>query len=217
VLIENGVDIDQFRRTTSVDSAKARMGWNPHQLVIGAVGRLSPEKAFDALIHAVAELVRRGVDVNLVIAGGGSQHGALERLIHDLGLENRVQLLGFQRELRPIFEALDLFVLSSLREGLPNAVLEAMALEVPVVATRIAGIPRLITDGENGLLVAPGDIPKLANCIDRALGSPKLRTRLAQSGRRTIEDRYSFARRMAKEAALYDQLLSADNRASTTL
>jgi glycosyltransferase involved in cell wall biosynthesis len=212
-LIENAIDDEQFLRSTSVESAKVRAGWNTQRLLIGAVGRLSSEKAFDILIRAVHDLVRRGLDVGLVIAGEGPDQAALESLIRDSGLEDRVQLLGFRNELRPVYEALDLFVLSSVREGLPNAVLEAMAFGVPVVATRIAGIPRLIADGENGLLVTAGDSAMLANGIERALANPALRERLAKAARRTIEDRYSFSRRMEKVTAVYDELFVSTNGA----
>ena len=159
------------------------------------------------LIRAVHELVQGGVDVGLIIAGDGSERQALQALVDALGLSDRVRLVGFQSDLRPLYEAMDLFVLSSVREGLPNVLLEAMSLEVPVVATRIAGIPRLVADGENGLLVPAGDPAALAQAIRARLGSPELRSRLAAAGRRTIEERYSFAVRMQKVAAVYDELV----------
>jgi glycosyltransferase involved in cell wall biosynthesis len=215
-LIENAIDDEQFRRSTSVESAKVRAGWNTQRLLIGAVGRLSSEKAFDILIQAVHDLVRRGLDVGLVIAGEGPDQAALKSLIRDSGLEDRVQLLGFRNDLRPVYEALDLFVLSSVREGLPNAVLEAMAFGVPVVATRVAGIPRLISDGENGLLVTAGDSAMLASGIERALANPALRDRLARSARQNIEDRYSFSKRMEKVTAVYDELFVSTNGAPSS-
>jgi glycosyltransferase involved in cell wall biosynthesis len=104
--------------------------------------------------------------------------------------------------------------MSSVREGLPNALLEAMALEVPVVATRIAGIPRLISDSEDGLLVEANNIAALTASMERALASSTLRKQLARSGRQTIEDRYSFGARMRKVAAIYDDLLGRANGAS---
>jgi glycosyltransferase involved in cell wall biosynthesis len=147
-----------------------------------------------------------------VIAGDGSERSKLERIVRDLNLGDRVRLAGFQSDLRPYFEAMDLFVLSSLREGLPNVVLEAMALETPVVSTRVAGVPRLIADGENGLLVDCGDRVALTNCIERALRDEELRHTLARAGRRTIVERFSFALRMQKVAAVYDELLANDDR-----
>jgi glycosyltransferase involved in cell wall biosynthesis len=106
-----------------------------------------------------------------------------------------------------LYQAFDLFALSSYREGLPNVLLEAMALEVPVVATRVAGIPRLIEDGVNGLLVEGGDSGSLAGAIARLLDDAALRARLGKTARQTIEARYSFQQRMVRIAGLYDRLL----------
>jgi glycosyltransferase involved in cell wall biosynthesis len=131
----------------------------------------------------------------------------LRALIAELGLHDRVRLLGFQTDARPIYEAIDLFVLSSLREGLPNVVLEAMAMETPVVATRIAGVPRLIQDGENGLLVEPGALDELTRAIARLLDDSDARLKLSAAGRKTVEQRYSFAVRMQKIQSIYDRLL----------
>src|SRR5262249_19681299 len=112
---------------------------------------------------------------------------------------------------RDLYEAMDLFALSSLREGLPNVLLEAMALETPVVATRIAGIPRLIRDGENGLLVEPGDEDSLTRGLTRLLGDPGLGARFSRAGRRTVETGYGFEVRMQKVRALYDGLLHTNS------
>ncbi len=123
-----------------------------------------------------------------------------------------MRLVGFRHDLRPFYQSLDLFVLSSLREGLPNVLLEAMALETPVVATRIAGVPRVIADGESGLLIPMGDLAALTSVIGRALANVDLRRRLAAAARQTVDDRYSFAARMQKVAAVYDELIAKHNR-----
>jgi glycosyltransferase involved in cell wall biosynthesis len=211
LLIENAIDADQYRRSIPVHAAKQPWNCPADRFLIGAAGRLSAEKAFDVLIRSVGELVRSGFDVGLFIAGDGPQRDSLQQLIDDLGLHDRVRLLGFQSDLIAFYQALDLFVLSSLREGLPNVMLEAMALEVPVVATPIAGIPRLISHEENGLLVPSCEVPSFVQCIERICADAGLRTRLATAGRSTIEERYSFAARMKKVAALYDELLAETN------
>jgi glycosyltransferase involved in cell wall biosynthesis len=118
-----------------------------------------------------------------------------------------VRLAGFQADPKPYYEAMDVFALSSLREGLPNVLLEAMALAVPCVATRIAGVPRVVEDGVSGKLVEPGDVEALTAALAALLGDAELRRRFASAGRRTVEDRYSFARRMERLAALYDGML----------
>jgi glycosyltransferase involved in cell wall biosynthesis len=209
LLVENGIDVREFCRQGNPGAARRREGIPDGCLVIGAVGRLSPEKGFDLLIRAVAQLRGQGFDLHLVIVGEGEERPRLESLVRELGLEQSVRLLGYRANLRPVYEAMDVFALSSLREGLPNVLLEAMALEVPVVATRIAGVPRLIADGTNGLLVGPGSVDELTAGIARLLPDAALRRRLAQAGRETIETRFSFASRMEKIRALYDALLGA--------
>jgi glycosyltransferase involved in cell wall biosynthesis len=116
-------------------------------------------------------------------------------------------LLGYVADTQSLYQAMDVYALSSLREGLPNVLLEAMAMEVPIVATRIAGVPRLITDGDNGLLVEPSDLDGLTRSLAHLLADTDLRRRFAHAGRLTVESRYSFAARMQKIAALYDSLL----------
>ena len=207
VLMENGVETDQYIRRVSVGEAKARLQRPAHRLLIGAVGRLSAEKGFDLLIHATDKLLRRGLDIELVIVGEGDQRPDLEALIAALGRADRIRLLGYQSDTRAIYEAMDVFALSSHREALPNVLLEAMALEVPVLATRVAGIPRLVRHDENGLLVEPGDVTAMTNALEKLLRDADLRTRLGRAGRATVERDYSFAARMHKVRAMYDELL----------
>jgi glycosyltransferase involved in cell wall biosynthesis len=213
VLIENGIDLDQYTRRMSVTEARARLGVPTDRSVVGAVGRLSEEKGFDILIRATAELLRRGRDLEVWIVGAGPQRPALERLIAELGLGDRVRLFGFRSDTIELYQAMDVFVLSSLREGLPNVLLEAMALEVPVVATRIAGVPVVVEDGVSGILVNPGECMELSDAVDRLLSYAPLRLQLAQEARQTIETRYSFATRMDRVRHLYDRLLGRGEEA----
>jgi glycosyltransferase involved in cell wall biosynthesis len=208
VLVQNAIDTAQFQRRRNVAIAKAQLGLDPNRKLIGAIGRLSPEKGFDVLIRAVGRLVRDGAAVDLQIIGDGDDQRRLESLIAALGLGDRVQLIGYRADTIPYYEAFDVFALSSYREGLPNVLLEAMALETPVVATAIAGIPKLITHEVGGLLVPPGDAAALATALSRVLADGALARRLAQAGRATIEQRFSFERRMQKVARVYDEVLN---------
>ncbi len=207
-VIENAIDTEQFARRQSVDEAKRGLGFNPQRLTIGAVGRLSEEKNFEGLIRAVDRLITAGLDLELIIAGDGDRRESLEALIEKLGRSDRIRLLGYRSDTIDLYQAMDLFVLSSLREGLPNVILEAMAMGVPVLSTRVAGVPRLITDRQNGLLVEPGDVDSLAECLKQLAEDASLRDRLATAGRRTVEESYSFANRMEKVRAVYERLLS---------
>jgi glycosyltransferase involved in cell wall biosynthesis len=207
LLVKNAIDTDEFRRTCTCLQAKKELGLNGDRFLIGAVGRLSPEKGFDTLFQALARVVAAGQDVGLLLVGEGEQRDELKALATSLGLGDRIHFAGFQAEPRRYFEAMDTYALSSIREGLPNVVLEAMALEVPLVATRIAGVPQVIEDGRNGLLVDPGAVEDLTGALLRLVRDAELRRRLAQAGRQTVEQEYSFRKRMETIAAVYDELL----------
>jgi glycosyltransferase involved in cell wall biosynthesis len=211
LLIENGIDTEEYRRRLPREQARQQLGVAPGRLVVGAVGRLSPEKGFDVLIRAADRLLRDGFDFELWIVGAGDQEPVLRRLAGELGRNDRIRLLGYRADTLELYQAMDVFALSSLREGLPNVLLEAMALEVPVVASRIAGVPGLVSDGADGLLVPPGSVEDLARSLGRLLADADLRRRLGRAGRDTIAARYSFAARMRKVQAVYDVLL-ADTR-----
>ncbi len=214
VLIENAIDTGQYSRTLTVAEARQRLGFAPHRFIVGAIGRLSTEKGFDLLIRAADALMGSGVDLELVIVGEGDQQSPLERLVHSLNRGDRIRLLGYRADTIELYQAMDVFVLSSLREGLPNVLLEAMAIETPVVATRIAGVPRLVQHDRNGLLVEPDSIEQLSAAIERLARDADLRARLGRAGRATIERDYSFASRMAKIRTIYDDLLG--QRAGST-
>jgi glycosyltransferase involved in cell wall biosynthesis len=207
-LIENAIDTDEFRRQRDPFEARNELGLPRDTFLIGGVGRLSPEKGFDVLLRSMAMLRQQGINAALLLVGEGEERQVLEELAVSLGIREHLHLAGFQGDTRPFYEAMDVFALSSFREGLPNVVLEAMAMETPVVATRIAGVPRVIDDGNSGLLIEPNSVEQLADAIRHLNREENLRRQLAAGGRRTIEERYSFARRMATIAALYDRLLT---------
>jgi glycosyltransferase involved in cell wall biosynthesis len=213
-LLPNAVDTAAFRRRRPPDRSplRARLGVPEGRLVVGAAGRLSAEKALEHLVEAGAALGSDGPDFEVWIAGEGPRRAALEALIDARGLRGRARLLGFCSDPAEFFEALDLFVLSSIREGLPNVVLEALAMEVPVVSTAVAGVPRLIRDGRTGLLAPVGDVPALATAMARALRDGDLRADLARAGRALVEAEYDLGRRMRREQAVYDLVLGHDRR-----
>lgn len=206
-VIENAIDYAQFQRTQSVAEAKNQLGIPESRLLLGAVGRLSTEKGFDHLIRSVDQLIRRGLDLNLVIVGEGDAQAELNTLIQKLGQEDRIQLLGYRSNMLPIYEAMDAFALSSVREGLPNVVLEALAMGIPILATEVAGLPGIITDAETGLLVPVGDQEKWIAKLDDLLNDADLRNRLGKAGQKMVQKEYSFQHRMEQMAEVYNQIL----------
>jgi glycosyltransferase involved in cell wall biosynthesis len=208
VLLENGIDVTDFQRRQSVQDAKVKLGINPNHFLIGAVGRLSGEKGFDLLIKSIDTLLSQGQSqLQLAIFGEGKEAENLQKQINELGRQDQIKLMGFQTDLRACYEAMDLFVLSSLREGLPNVVLEAMAMEVPVVSTRVAGIPKLLTHDINGYLLDAGSSEALTSAIGTVISDKQRLDRFRHEGRRTVETRFNFAIRMEKLRLLYDELL----------
>lgn len=213
-LIHNAIDQRLFSRQhlAAESPLRTEAGVPNGRLVIGAMGRLSPEKGFGDLIHAVHSIVNdpaNTLDIELWIAGDGDSRDELQKLIDRLGLADRVKLQGFCADTIQWYHALDLFVLSSLREGLPNVVLEAMSMRVPVVSTRVAGIPKMITDGHDGLLCPIAEPDNLAAAIRRALSDQPLRESLTDNARLLIEKQYSFSQRMSRIRAIYDDVLGA--------
>jgi len=206
-LVENAIDLEEYRRRGDRRAAKERRGIPPSRLLIGVVGRLSAEKGLNHLLPAISVLVARGVDCELWIAGEGSDARALTERITALGLVDRVKLLGFRSDCRDLYEAMDVFALPSLREGLPNALLEAMAFELPTVATPVGGIPRLIVNGVNGILVEAASADALVDALERLAQDGELRSRLGRAARKTIEESYGFHDRMQRIRSVYDRAL----------
>ena len=208
-LIDNAIVLDDYCTDAPTVTDRLRFGLDTKAFVIGAAGRLSEEKGFHHLIDAVARLTRDGHNVRLLIAGEGHLQEQLQQQIKALQLQQVVQLVGYLSDPRELYRAIDLFVLSSLREGLPNVVLEAMASQRPVVATNCNGIPRLISDESNGLVVKPDSCEALHQAMARCVQSPATCSRLAAEGRRTLEQRFSFDARMQKMVDVYRQLSSS--------
>lgn len=206
-LIENAIDETQFVATTNPTAAKIRFGLPVDRPVIGAVGRLAEEKGFHFLLDAFARLIHEGHKVTLAIVGDGTARPDLERRRNSLGLGNHVRFLGFQEDTRTIYHAMDIFCLSSLREGLPNVLLESLACEVPSIATDLPGVRQVINEpGVQSLIVPPGESEPLYVALRQLLVEETPRRDLAVAGRKRIIEQFSFRRRIKRIASIYDEL-----------
>lgn len=206
-VIHNGVDIARFGQPAS-GRLRAALGLAPGQLLIGAVGNLRPPKAYDVLLEAAAEVARRHPGAYFVVAGEGRPPllDELEALRDRLGLQDRFRFLGLVEDIPGLLAELDLFVLSSSREGFSIACVEAMAAGRPVVATRSGGPEEIVEDGVSGRLVGPGNAEALAGAILELVADPELRSRLARAGRRRAEQRFSFDGVLTAYGELLDAL-----------
>jgi glycosyltransferase involved in cell wall biosynthesis len=209
-VIPNGVDDATFRAATPDEKAAARrqFGLPAGAFVVGGMGRLAFEKNF----AAVPELARRHPGAAFVIAGSGPQEERLKALAARLGGAERVRFLGAVKDRAAFYHALDVFLLPSLHEGLPMAVLEAMASGVPVLASRLEGIAAALVENEEGLLAKAGDLDDFSAKLARLESDATLRTRLASAGRTKAATRYSAARTARRvEAVYYAELGIAPN------
>ena len=172
-----------------------------------SVARLTPEKAQRILIDVIARLVDEGRHVRLCLVGEGPDRPALERHIVACGLSGTVSLEGAlnQDQLKTLYRESDAFALASLAEGVPVVLMEAMAMEIPCVATWITGVPELIQDGLNGLLVAPSDVAQLSTAIARLMDDPDLRRRIARAGRCRVIQEYNLSKNTALLAKIFER------------
>lgn len=206
----NGIDPAAFRRDPCrAPAVRSALGLAPGDTVLGSVGRLEPQKRFDRLLEVFAALRRERPALRLVLVGEGSARGELEAAARRLGVEQDVRLLGHRTDVADLHHALDLFVQSSDYEGTPNVVLEAMALETPVVATAAGGTAELIEDGVHGLIVPTGDADRLRGAIERALDDPEATARRTAAARTRVEGPLSFQARLHAVEAIYEELASA--------
>lgn len=205
--IENGIDVQRYRRVMEKDEAKKALGLEGKQ-VIGFVGRLSPEKGISYLLQATYKLVSEGHDLSTIIVGDGDNLDALKAEVKSLGIEDRVVFTGKRDDTPLIYSALDVFVLPSLKEAFPMVILEAMACGVPIVATRVGDIPRIIESNVSGLIVEIRDVTALRQAIQYLLLDTKKADHLAITASKVVYDSYSSTFMANKYEAVYAQVIS---------
>jgi len=209
----NGIDHLAFRRVhTRVPEARARFGVSNGQITVGSVGRLEPQKRFDLLIDAFEAVRRTYPQAQLLIAGDGSLMQALQAQIDARQLGPCCRLLGQVDDVPLFHHALDLFVQSSAYEGTPNVVLEAMALETPVVATDVGGTAELVTHRRDGLIVPSGDADALRVAIQDVFADPQSASSRVAAARHRVETDLSFESRLRALERIYRELAGARPR-----
>jgi glycosyltransferase involved in cell wall biosynthesis len=210
--IANGIDVEPFRRAAASsdrEAVRASLGIAPDRLVVGMLSGLGREKGHIYALEAVARLREEFPDLVLAIVGDGPELPALQGAVARLGLSSHIRFCGRRRDVADVLSSFDVFLLPSLIEGLPMALLEAMATGRAAVTSRVGDVPAAIRDGHTGLLVPPADVAALANALARVLGDVELRDRLGRSAAEVIENEFS-SRQMARQyCALYDRLQTA--------
>lgn len=208
-VIPNGVDVDQYRRRTAPATARHALGIPPDaDPVLAVVGRLEEQKGHRYLLPAIAELMTTSPGIYLVLAGDGMRRDDLARQAAALGIAGRVRFAGHIGDVQTVLDAADIFVLPSLWEALPFALLEAMASGLPVVATAVAGVPELVEHNQTGLLVPAADPSALAASLSALITRPELAKQMGAAARDRVRAQFSLASMLDQTQSLYDRLLA---------
>jgi glycosyltransferase involved in cell wall biosynthesis len=214
VTVHEGVDVESIDAAPPVNLHEAY--WLPHHApIVGNVAALVPHKGQRHLIDAAQLVVRQLPDTRFVIFGEGELRPQLERHVHEHRLDKHALLPGFRPDVIGCLKGFDVFVMSSVTEGLGTSLLDAMACGKPIVATRAGGIPEIVQDGVNGLLVPTRDPHALADAIVRLLGDAELRRRMAEAGLARVRERFTVERMIAGTASVYGCVAGRSRAADT--
>ena len=208
--IHNGIDLEAVRVTTSREAFRRKWQIPEDAVVIGTVGRLVPVKGHAILLDATRILQASIGNVALVLVGDGPLRKDLEANAKRLGPEKSVIFAGQQDQSYDFMNMMDVFVLPSLHEGIPMVVLEALALQRPVVATRVGGIPEVIEHGQTGFLAEPSDASSLARLLQRLVEDLPMAVSIGKAGRTRVEEKFTARTMAGKTAELYEQVLSKE-------
>jgi glycosyltransferase involved in cell wall biosynthesis len=210
--LRNGLDLSRFPAPAEYqarrDATRAALGYSPDNIVISVTARLHAKKGHSYLFQSVKRLRGRYPPLRVLIVGDGPHRATLEEECQALGLTDVVTFLGMRQDVPDLLAASDVFVLPSLLEGLPMAVLEAMLMRCPVIATLVGGTSEVIEDGVYGLLVPPADVDALAGALERILTDGQLRAALIEAGYQHVLADFSFERMMRETEALYYRYLA---------
>jgi glycosyltransferase involved in cell wall biosynthesis len=211
VVIRLGIELDERVAPELNGRGESRryLGIPGDRFAVGWIGRMTAVKRTDDVLIAFKRLRDGGVDAVLCMVGDGPDRLQLEQRAHELGVARNTVFLGYQEDVAPFYAAFDALVLPSGNEGTPVSVIEALAAELPVVATRVGGVPDVVRDGEDGFLVEAGATDDLADRLAQLAGDPALRARMGKQGRERVLPRYAVERLVEDIDELYRSLLSA--------
>lgn len=207
VTIPNGIEIERVRPSNDRMRSRTALGLSEQDFVFGTAGRLEPIKRLDLFLRTARQILQSEPRARFVIAGDGSESKNLRTLARSLGIEENVSFLGHRDDIYDVLQTFDMLLLTSDHEGLPTVLLEAMCLGVNVVSRRVGGIPAVIIDGAQGVLVDSSDPAELAARCLALLSDPTLRVRLAEAGRRRVLESFSMEKTAGRVAELYLSLV----------
>jgi glycosyltransferase involved in cell wall biosynthesis len=215
IVINNGVDVDRFQAISNKLQAASRklqvkkaLGIGEDERVVGTVGRLSEEKGHIYLLQAFEMVTKEFPNIKLLLVGDGALKDKLQAASYKLHLENKVIFTGARNDIPELLNAMDIFVLPSLVEAMPMALLEAMASIRPIIATNVGSVAKLIKHNETGILIAPGDPVAIKNSIIALLRNSKNAFALAEKSFENVRDNFSSKNMVNKYISLYEKLMN---------
>lgn len=203
--IDNGIDLARFASAIPAPAAELAKG---ERLLIGTVGRMVAQKGMDYFLRAAREVLNEAPQAMFAIVGDGPDHEKLERLAKELGIAEHAVFTGSRADMPQVYASFDVFVLASIDEGMPMAILEALASSCAVVATQVGAVPKLIVSGQTGMLVPAADVKALADAVLVLMRNPDLRARLGRNGSALVHKQFSSRAMSQQYLRLYERLLS---------
>jgi glycosyltransferase involved in cell wall biosynthesis len=208
-VIDNGISLERFDNPVETTKMKTQLGFEEKTRVIGTVGSLVIEKGHIYLLEAARQMLQGVKDLKFLIIGDGPLRKALEEKSEALGIKEDVVFMGQREDVPELLTAMDIFVLPSIKEGLPVVLLEAMAARRPVVATRVGAIPRVIGSKDTGILVEPKDISGLRDVLEGLIEDPKRRNLLARRGFDRVSTEFSSDEMCKHYLELYKEITNS--------
>lgn len=212
ITIHNGIDLSGFPsmfQTHERDAVRAELGIPPDAIVLATVAVLRPQKGIQFLIRAMPEILASNPQTYYLIVGSGSHQKALREEVYKAGIGERVIFAGMRKDVPQLLAASDVFVLPTLTEALPTVLAEAMAARLPVIASRVGGVPEMVADGQNGVLVEPEDLSGLASACIQLLNNPEQRAAMGAQGWKIVNQRFNIERQVDQLKELYLEQLRA--------
>ncbi len=212
-VIRSGIDLDKFRRSDiDVNYEKKKWNINPSGKVVGSVTRFFPQKSPYDFIRMANEILKNYNNTTFVLVGDGPLRDTIESLIADFKISNKVILTGFRSDIPELLSMMDIFVLTSLWEGLPRVLLQAMVMGIPIVATQVDGVPEAVMHGQNGFLVPPRDFHALAERTLQLIQNPTLVKKMGEAGKKMVDPEFCIKEMVRKTEELYENLFMLKSR-----
>lgn len=206
-VIYNGVDGQRFNPTRPNRIAvRASLGLRETEIGVIQVARLNRLKDYETAIRTMQIVCRNAPNVRYFIVGEGEERTKIEAMVRDVNMENQIRMLGLREDVAELLEGMDMFLLTSVSEGIPLTLIEAMCAQLPCVATCVGGIPEVVHDGTTGVLSASGDCNKLSEDLLKLIKSPSLRQRMGECGRKRATELFQSDRMLGQYKVLYAQL-----------